>query len=93
MTKVIITAEVEDAVKWEKGFRSHVDLFRRMSVSRPIELTTHNNNEVALCAEPDDLKKYLEILDSPATAEAMAYDGVKKDTVRVFILDKELKLP
>ncbi len=92
MTKVIITAEVEDAAKWEKGFRSHVDLFRSMSVSRPIELTTHNNNEVALCAEPDDLNKYLEILDSPATVKAMAYDGVKKDTVRVFILDKELKL-
>jgi hypothetical protein len=92
MTKVIITAKVEDAAKWEKGFRSHVDLFRSMSVSKPIELTTHNNNEVALCAEPDDLNKYLEVLESPATAEAMANDGVKRESVKVFILDKEVKI-
>jgi hypothetical protein len=47
---------------------------------------------VALCAEPDDLDKYLEILNSQATADAMAYDGVKRETVKVYILDKELQL-
>jgi len=31
MTKVIITADVEDSAKWETGFRSHADLFRGMS--------------------------------------------------------------
>lgn len=92
MTKVIITADVEDSAKWEKGFRTHVDLFRKMSLSKPIEFTTHDNNQVCLCGEPDDLNKYLEILNSPATAEAMAYDGVKRETVKVFILDKELKI-
>jgi hypothetical protein len=91
MTKVIITAQVEDAKKWEEGFRTHGDLFRKMSLSKPIELTTHENNEVAICGEPDDLKKYLEALDSPATAEAMAFDGVKRETVKVFVLDKEFK--
>lgn len=92
MTKVIITADVEDSVKWEKGFRSHRDLFRKMTISTPIELTTHENNQVALCAEPDDLNKYLEILNSPATAEAMAFDGVKRDTVKVFVLDKKMEV-
>ena len=28
MPMVIITAEVQDAVKWEAGFRTHSDLFR-----------------------------------------------------------------
>lgn len=92
MTKVIITADVEDAAKWEQGFRSHVELFSTMTISNSIELTTNDKNEVCLCAEPDDLDKYLEILNSPVTAEAMAYDGVKRETVKVFVLDKEMKL-
>ncbi len=28
-------------------------------------------------------------MDSPETAEAMALDGVKRETVKVFVLDKE----
>ena len=42
-------------------------------------------------AEPDDVNKWLEILESPATEEAMNYDGVKRDTVKVFVLDKEFR--
>ena len=26
MPKVVVTAQVEDATKWEEGFRTHVDL-------------------------------------------------------------------
>lgn len=92
MAKVIITAQVEDSKKWEEGFRTHVDLFRLMSISSRIEFATTESNEVALCAEPDDLNKYMEILNSPATAEAMAFDGVKRETVKVFVLDKEVKV-
>jgi hypothetical protein len=92
MTKVIITAEVEDAAKWEQGFRSHADLFREMTIQNSIELTTNDKNQVCLCAEPADLDKYLEILNAPVTAEAMGHDGVKKDTVKVFVLEKEMKL-
>ena len=90
MAKVIITADVEDSAKWEAGFRTHVDLFESMSVSKPIQLTSNENNEVAICVEPDDLDKYLEVLNSEETAQAMAYDGVKSETVKVYILDKEL---
>ncbi len=92
MTKVIITAEVEDSAKWEAGFRSHTDLFRAMSLKKPIQFSTNENNEVAICGEPEDLSLYLKILDSQETADAMAYDGVKRETVKVFVLDKELTL-
>ena len=34
---------------------------------------------------------FMKVLDSPATAEAMAFDGVKRETVKVFVLDKEFK--
>ena len=33
MPRVLITAEVDDLEKWEKGFRTHGDLFKQMGVS------------------------------------------------------------
>ncbi len=92
MPKVIVTAQVEDPVKWEEGFRTHSELFRSMTVTRPVIFSTIEGNEVAVCSEPEDLKTFMDVMDSPATAEAMEFDGVKRDTVRVFVLDKEFKV-
>jgi hypothetical protein len=88
MPRVIITAQVEDSTRWEEGFRTQGALLRSMS-SMVTHFTTTEDNEVALYAEPADLDQYLAVLESPATAEAMAHDGVKKETVKVYVLDKE----
>ena len=90
MPRVIITAQVEDSAKWEEGFRTHGELLRSMS-SKVTYFTTTDQNEVTLYAEPDDLDQYMAVLESPDTAEAMAYDGVRKETVKVFVLDKEFR--
>ena len=84
----MITAEVEDSAKWEEGFRTHGDLLRSMSQSVTY-FTATGENEVALYSEPDDLDTYMKVWESPDTADAMAFDGVKRDTVKVFVLDKE----
>ena len=89
MPKVIVTAEVEDAAKWEKGFRTHGELFSSQTVNKPIDFTVTGQNQVVALFEPDDLDKYMQVLDSPATAEAMDVDGIKRETVKVFVLDKE----
>ena len=34
MPKVILTAQVQDPVKWEAGFRTHGDLFRTYTPPR-----------------------------------------------------------
>lgn len=92
MTSVIVTAQVEDSAKWEKGFRTHGELFKDMTATA-IHFTATGGNEVAVHFEVDNLDKYLEMLDSsPATAETMASDGVKRETVKVFVLDKEFDL-
>ncbi len=91
MPKVIVTAQVEDPVKWEEGFRTRSELFKSMTVTRPVNFATIEGNEVAVCSEPDDLKAFMDIMDSPVVAEAMESDGIKRDTVKVFVLDKELK--
>ena len=92
MPKVVVTAQVEDPVKWEKNFRTHGALFKSQTVTTPVRFATTDGNHVAVCLEPDDLDTCMKILASPATAEAMAFDGVKKETVKVFVLDKELKV-
>ena len=91
MPSIIVTAQVEDAANWEEGFRTHGDLFREQTTTA-VNFTVTNDNEVAIHFEADNLDKYMELLDSPATAEAMEFDGVKRETVKVFVLDKELDL-
>jgi hypothetical protein len=88
MPRVIITAQVEDAAKWETEFRTHGELLRSMS-STVTHISTNESNEIALYAEPSDLDQYFSVLESPATAAAMAQDGVKRETVKVYVLDKE----
>ena len=90
-TRVVIIAEVEDPKKWEKGFRSHADLFRSQTVKKPIDFAIVGN-KVAVCMRPRDLDTFMEIFQSPATADAMKADGVKRETVQTFVLDKRLEL-
>ncbi len=92
MPKVVVTAQVEDPAKWEEGFRTHGDLFRSQTTTKPINFATIEGNEVAVLLEPDDLKTFMDIMDSPAVAEAMEFDGVKRETVKVFVLDKAFQV-
>ena len=67
----------------------------RIARARPIiaiDFSIIEGNEVAVCFEPDDLDALLEGLDSPETAEAMAIDGVKRETVKIYVLDKEFQV-
>ncbi len=50
MPKVIVTAQVQDPVKWEEGFRTHGDLFRSETVRRPIDFSIIEGDEVAVSA-------------------------------------------
>ncbi len=92
MPKVIVTAQVQDPVKWEEGFRTHGDLFRSETVHRPIDFSIIQGDEVAVCFQPDDLDAFLMGMDSPETAEGMEFDGVKRETVKDYVLDKEFQV-
>ena len=89
MPRVVVTADVEDLAKWEDGFRTHGELFRKQTVNKPIHFATSGKNQVVVLFEPDDLDTYLQILDSDATAKAMNFDGIKRETVKAVVLDKE----
>ena len=91
MPRIIVTAQVEDSAEWEKGFRSHGALFKDMSVTA-VHFTATDENEVAVQFEVDDMDRYFELFEAPVTAESMKVDGVKRETVKVFVLDKEFDL-
>lgn len=90
MHKVIAVGKVEDLKKWEEGFRTHAELFKSQSVVSPIEFANpEGGNEVAVLFQVSDLDEYLKALESPATAEAMKHDGIDRETVKIFVLDKQ----
>jgi hypothetical protein len=91
VSKAIVTAQVEDSANWENDFRSHVGLFRTYTATA-INFSATDDNEVAILWEVANLDKFLEQLDSPETAEAMAQDGVNRESVKVYVLDKEINL-
>ena len=91
VTRVIVTAEVEDSAVWERAFRTQTSLFKSYT-STAIHFTATSDNEVAIVWEVSDLDQYLEQMGSPETAAAMANDGVNQDSVKVFVLDKEIDL-
>ena len=87
MTRVVITAKVKDAAKWEEAFRTHGALLGTMAQNRTY-FSTHDDNQIVLYSEPSDVDKYLEVMESADTAEAMATDGVIPGSVKVFVLDE-----
>ena len=92
MPKVVVAAQVEDSAKWEAGFLTHADLFHDLTVTAPVDYAINEGNEVAVYCEPANVDAFMKGMEGPATAEAMAQDGVKRETVKVFVLDKEFKV-
>jgi len=88
MAKVVVTAKVKDPVAWEKAFLTHGDLFKSQT-ARSVSYSIGKGNKIVVCFDPADLAASLKVLESPATAEAMEFDGVLRDTVELFVLDKE----
>ena len=89
MPKLLVTAEVEDRTEWEKSFRTHGELFRGFGFESPVLIGTNENNEVAVLLSVDDGETAMATLSSPENVQAMNADGVKRETVKALILDKE----
>jgi hypothetical protein len=91
VAKLIVIAQCKDPVKWEEGFRTHGDLFRSQTVTKPVSYGI-DGNQIAVCLDPDDFAACMQVMNSPATAEAMDFDGILRDTVKMYTLDHELKV-
>lgn len=90
MPAVVVIAEVENTATWEERFRTHGDVFKQYTAKSPIRFSVGEGNRVAVCFEPESLETCMKSLQSDATAQAMAHDGVKRETVQIFTLDKSV---
>ena len=52
------------------------------------QLSTTEENEVALCFDVDDVDGWWAMQERPEIAEAMEQDGVLRDSVKIFVLDR-----
>jgi hypothetical protein len=88
MAMVILTADVENGAAWERSYRTHGDLFEAAGLGT-IHYNVGDNNHVVMCTDVDDVEAYMDFIGSKSTQDAMKNDGVKRDTVKVFVLDKQ----
>ena len=90
MPKVVVIAQIKDPAKWEAGFRTHGEVFKTYGLEAPVHFTVAGN-EIAICFEPRDVGAFMNVIQQPATIAAMEFDGVLRDTVKPYVLDKEFK--
>lgn len=86
MTTVILTANVKDDKAWERAYRSHGDLFKAAGLG-PFNYSLEDGH-VVMSTEVDDVGAYMDFIKSKATQDAMKKDGVKRKSVKIFVLDK-----
>ncbi len=89
MPKVIVTGQAEDAAKWEAGLRSRGDLLKRATITSIA--IGNDGNEIATCSDLTDVSKFMEVMDSPDVAKAMAEDGLNQATVKIYVMDREFQ--
>jgi hypothetical protein len=88
MARIIVTADVEDGAAWDAKFRTRGELMKRAGL-RAVHYTVTDNRLVSY-VEPEDAEAYLKFMGSSAVADAMREDGIKRETVRIYVLDREL---
>ena len=88
MPKIILTADVEDGANWERNYRTHGDLFKAAGIGT-VHYTVGDDNHVVMCTDVDDVGAYMDFVSAESTQDAMKNDGVKRNTVKLFVLDKE----
>ena len=63
-----------------------------MTITKSMTYGISEGNHIAVCGEPSDLAAYMRVLESPATAEAMAFDGVLRDSAYFGGIHKSIDL-
>jgi hypothetical protein len=88
---VVLTAHVKDPARWEKGFRSHGDLLKN-SPTHLLHYTITKSNDIVMYSETENVEEYMKFLRSPEVEKAMTEDGVERDTLKIYALDKEFEV-
>ena len=84
MPRVIATHEVDDVAHWLSSPK-RAEVFGELALGVVTFIDPQNPKRVGLSMNVPDLVAFQAMLESPAGAEAMKYDGVHPDTLVVLI--------
>ena len=82
MPKVIATHEVDDVEHWLASPKRE-EVFG--GVATNIKTFVHDSSRVALSMDVADMEAFDAVMKSEAGADAMKYDGVRPETLVVFV--------
>ena len=84
MTTVMITHEVDDVDHWVSSPKRD-ELFPTLGITHRTFVDPEQSNQVGIVADIPDLDAFQEWLTTAPAMEAMTYDGVRPDTIRMLI--------
>ena len=84
MRTILIFHEVDDVDHWLASPKRR-ELFGPLGITTRTFLDPDQSNRVGLIVEVASMELFQEAMGSPAAAAAMTHDGVRPDSVRVFI--------
>jgi hypothetical protein len=84
MPKLIATHEVDDVAHWLASPKRE-ELFASVATNIRTFVDPSNPHRVGVSMDVDDMEAFEAVMKSEAGAAAMKYDGVRPDTVVVFV--------
>ncbi|MDQ1384387.1 MAG: hypothetical protein QOG65_1766 [Actinomycetota bacterium] len=84
MRTIMIFQEVDNVEHWLESPRRR-EVFGPLGITARTFVDRAHSNRVGLIVEVASMELFREAMGSPAAAEALTYDGVRPDTVQVFI--------
>ncbi len=84
MPKLVATHEVDDVAHWLASPK-RAEVFAGIATNLTTYVLPGDSNRVALTMDVEDMDALDTMMKSEAGAEAMKYDGVRPDTIQVFV--------
>jgi len=84
MTTLIITHEVDDVDHWRRSTRRE-DYFGPLGITARPFVDPDGSTQVGLIVECPSLEAFQEALQGQGAADAMTFDGVHPDTLRMLV--------
>ena len=84
MTTLIGYHEIEDSKHWLASPKRE-ELFGPLGITVRTFLDPQNPNRAAVLCEVPDMDAFQAVMESDVAAEAMAYDGVRADTLVILV--------
>lgn len=82
--KLIVTHEVDDVARW-LAYPKREEVFASVLTNICTFLDASDPHKVAVSADVADMDAYRAVMNSAAGAAAMTYDGVRPETVKVYV--------